>query len=68
MTAHTIERIVYLHFRKSFSYSEIAYTLDVPEKLVKEAVINEELTTDYMRAKYVHQLNVPLPAQMEKIA
>lgn len=41
MTAHTIERIVYLYFRESLSYEKISYVMDVPLDLVKEAIVNE---------------------------
>lgn len=44
MTAHTIERIVFLYYRKNFSVSEISYVLDVPESLVNVALYIEEQT------------------------
>lgn len=44
MTAHTIERIVFLYYRKNFSVSEISYVLDVPESLVNLTLYIEEQT------------------------
>lgn len=44
MTAHTIERIVFLYYRKNFSVSEISYVMDVPESLINVTLYIEEQT------------------------